>query len=220
LTGKIRGMTAGRVVGVDPAEEMIRQAQINSVGLDIEYEIKRADQLNFTKEFDVIFCNSAFQWFNDPVLAVKKCHKALRHGGRVGIQAPARAVYSPNFISAVVEVASDSNTREAFATFRSPWFFLESADNYKRLFTDAEFDVPFATIAEEKSLHPPDDILTIFKSGAAAGYLNPDCYGVTIDQGYCAAFLSIIQNAFIRQARDDGLVELVFNRIYLVGVRS
>ncbi len=220
LTGKIRGMTTGRVLGVDPAEGMVRQARANSAGLDINYEIKRADELDFTEEFDVIFCNSAFQWFKDPALAVKKCHKALRPGGRVGIQAPARMVYSPNFISAVGEVASDSRTRETYATFRSPWFFLESTDDYERLFTEADFAIPFATIAEEKSLHTPEEILTIFKSGAAAGYLNPDCYGASFDQGYCAAFLSIVHSAFSQQARTDGLVELVFNRIYLVGVRS
>ncbi len=84
----------------------------------------------------------------------------------------------------------------------------------------AGFAVPFATIAEEKSLHPPEEVVAIFESGAAAGYLNPGCYGAPLDNGYFDAFREIVRAAFACQAREDGMVELLFNRVYLVGVRE
>ncbi len=220
LTRKIRGITAGRVVGVDPAAGMVREAQAGSAGLVIDHEVKGVEELDFAEEFDVIFCNSAFQWFRHPAASLDKCRRSLRTGGRIGIQAPARAVYSPNFVAAVGEVAADPRTRDTFATFRPPWGFLETADDYRQLFAAAGFAVPFATIAEEKSIHPPEEVVTIFESGAAAGYLNPDCYGAPLDEGYCAAFREIVRTAFACQARGDGLVELIFNRVYLVGVRE
>ncbi|MBT1074970.1 class I SAM-dependent methyltransferase [Geobacter grbiciae] len=220
LTRKIRGMTTGGVAGVDPAAGMVREAWAGNAGLDIALEVMAAEELAFAGEFDVIFCNSAFQWFTGPAMALNGCRRALRPGGRIGIQAPARSAYSPNFVAAIDDVATDPRTRETFATFHSPWFFLESVDDYRRLFEAAGFTVPFVTISEEKSYHHPQEVITIFESGAAAGYLNPGCYDAPLSEAYRAAFREIVRAAFTRQSREDGLVELVFNRVYLVGVRE
>lgn len=66
LTRKIRGLTNGKVVGIDPSEGMIKEAVEKSKRLDITYEIKSAEDMDYEESFDVIFCNSAFQWFKDP----------------------------------------------------------------------------------------------------------------------------------------------------------
>lgn len=71
LTRKLRELTNGRIVGVDPAEGMIKEAIEKNKDLDITFEIKSAEEIEYKACFDVIFCNSAFQWFRDPQKALK-----------------------------------------------------------------------------------------------------------------------------------------------------
>jgi trans-aconitate methyltransferase len=218
LTRKIRGMTSGRVAGIDPSEGMI-QAAANQGGKDICYTVMGAEDLDIINQFDVIFCNSAFQWFKNSQAALRNCHCALRKGGRMGIQAPARQIYCPNFISAVDAVACSPLTRETFARFNAPWIFLETANEYVSLFVDAGFCVPFAKIEELKTLHTADEVMTIFESGATAGYLNQAFYESRIDAEYTGNFRRIVKEVFDEQAGESAMVELVFNRIYLVAVK-
>lgn len=218
LTRKIRGMTVGRVVGVDPSEGMIREAAAKA-GDDISHRVMAAEDLAFENEFDVIFCNSAFQWFKQPLKALQNCYNALRKGGRIGIQAPARSLYCPNFINAIEAVSRNERTRETFAAFKPPWLFMETADEYGELFTRSGFTVPFARIEELETLHSAEEIMTIFESGAAAGYLNQAFYETSIDAEYGDNFRKIVKEFFAGQVAESGKVELLFNRIYLVAVK-
>ena len=61
--------------------------------------------------------------------------------------------------------------------------------------------------------------MTIFESGAAAGYLNQKYYEMRIDERYSKAFREIVKGSFHHQANERGTVELVFNRIYLIAVK-
>jgi len=58
LTRKIRKMTKGKVVGIDLSKEMIREAIEKSRNLDIAFEVKSAEELDYKNRFDLIFCIS------------------------------------------------------------------------------------------------------------------------------------------------------------------
>ena len=62
--------------------------------------------------------------------------------------------------------------------------------------------------------------MTIFESGAAAGYLNQDYYAAPIGGAYTAAFREIVKESFHKQANRVNKVELIFNRIYLVAMKE
>lgn len=220
LTRKIRKMTKGKVVGIDPSEGMIKEAKEKSKGLDITFEIKSAEEMDYKNCFDVIFCNSSFQWFKDPEKAVENCYRVLRKGGRMGMQAPAKKVYSPTFIEAVEKVKKDPRTRDIFAYFKEPWFFLETSDEYKILFEKIGFKVVFSKIENIRTKHTPEEVFNIFSSGAIAGYLNQDFYDIEIDEDYIVAFKEIVKDAFAQQANNQGEVELTFNRIFLVAIKE
>ncbi|HIE31701.1 MAG TPA: class I SAM-dependent methyltransferase [Methanosarcinales archaeon] len=219
LTEKIRKMTGGRVVGIDPSEGMIREAVERNRGLDITFEIKGVEELDYEDSFDVIFCNSVFQWFRDPQNAIKNCYASLREGGRIGVQAPAKSVYSPNFIEAIERVKEDPETEVIFAHFEEPWFFLETAEEYRNLFENCGFRVVLSEIESVKTEHTPEEVFNIFSSGAAAGYLNQDFYDVEIGADYVKSFERVVNDAFLRQADGRGVVTLIFNRIFLVAVK-
>ena len=128
LTRRIREITKGKVVGVDASEGMIAEAGGISSHLDIAFEICSAGELPYLDSFDVILCNSAFQWFKDVRPVLESCRSALRRRGRMGIQASARKIYCPNFIGAVENVRTDPQTSEYFSTFEMPWLLMDTVE--------------------------------------------------------------------------------------------
>jgi trans-aconitate methyltransferase len=216
LTKRIREISKGRVVGVDAAEGMISKAK-ESYWLDsIEFQTCAAEDIKFKGEFDAIFCNSAFQWFKPPEPVIRHCFQALRENGRIGIQAPAKRTYSPNFIKAVEKVQVDSRTRYMFSHFHSPWFFLETSNEYESLFESLGFNVVYSQIDKVVSSHTPEETYKIFNSGASVGYLNQKHYEIPLTDEYIKKFQRTVRDVFEKQANSMGNVELTFYRIYLV----
>lgn len=217
---KIREITRGKVLGIDPSEGMIKEAIEKSRGLDISYEVQSAEDLDYDACFDVIFCNSAFQWFSDPERVLDNCYRALRKGGKLGVQAPAKKVYSPNFVEAVQKVAEDPRTKDIFSHFKAPWFFLETEVAYRELFEKHGFRVILAKIESVKTTHTPEEVFDIFSGAAVAGYLNRDYYDIKINAGYVETFEEIIKETFVRQTGGQGKLTLVFNRLFLVALKE
>lgn len=219
LTLRIASLTNGRVLGLDPSPAMIAEARRLDTRPGVSFEIRFAEDIDAEQRFDVIFSNSAFQWFRDPPRVLSHCRQALRPGGRMGMQAPASREYCPNFLRAMEEVAHHRATRDTFARFQSPWFFRETAEEYASLFTQAGFQVGFAALNTTSSEHIPEEALKIFDSGAAAGYLNPNCYGGHLEDGYAERVRAVVLDSFRKQAAADGRVILAFRRIYVVAFR-
>ena len=215
LAQEIRVLTDGRVVGIDLSPEMIALAR-EAAPEGIEFVTGPAEELDMPGEFDAILCNSAFQWFTDEPRALANCFAALRPGGRVAMQVPARHEYCPTFVRAVATLAADPRTRETWARWRTPWTFYETADEYGRLFTDAGFTLVAADIEELHEHATPERALDMFESGAAAGYLNPACYEGGFSEGYAEAARELILRDFAGQASADGHIDLLFYRVYVL----
>ena len=105
LAQEIRVLTDGRVVGIDLSPEMIALAR-EAAPEGIEFLTGAAEELDMPGEFDAILCNSAFQWFTDEPRALANCFAALRPGGRMAMQVPARHEYCPTFVRAVATLAT------------------------------------------------------------------------------------------------------------------
>lgn len=216
LTRTIAEKTKGKVVGVDASEGMISEAKKKYGSFGIEFNVCPVEKLSYTNSFDVVFCNSAFQWFKHPKPALQSCFKALKAGGRMGIQAPARNDYCPNYLEAIEKVKADPQLSGQFASFTVPWLFFDTAKEYAQMFEAAGFDVEHAWIDRVSSFHTPEEVFKIFDSGASAGYLNPKCYSSPISEEYVAAFRKVMLESFKTQANSDGKVNLVFYRIFLL----
>jgi trans-aconitate methyltransferase len=220
LTRKIRELTKGQVTGIDPSDGMIQEAVKQIGNADITFERKSAEEIAYRERFDVIICNSSLQWFQDPPKAIKNCFAALRKGGRMGVQAPAKKIYSPNFIQAVEKIKENPRTKEIFGRFKEPWFFLETVSEYKDLFEKAGLNVVFSRLESVKTGHTPEEVFNIFSSGAMAGYLNPAFYDVDMGKDYIQAFEETIKEAFVQQVGYGGKVELIFHRIFLMAIKE
>ena len=216
----IREKTNGKVVAVDPSAGMIKKAREKFANQGISFRVCSAQELDYQNEFDIIFCNSAFQWFADPARAIKACLRSLRSGGKMAIQAPAKDNYCPNFIRAIEKVKTEKETRDVFCHFTAPWFFRDTAEKYTELFEAVGFNVVKSSIDEVVTRHPAAEVYRIFESGAAAGYLNPAFYNTDIPPGYMDAFRHTVRRSFEEQADRTGQVQLTFYRIYLLGIKK
>ncbi len=219
LTSKIRTVTSGCVVGIDPSGGMIEKARNAHKDPDITFHQTCAEDIEYENRFDVIFCNSAFQWLKNTKPALDRLHRALRPGGRIGVQAPATSLYQPNIIKAIERISVEPETKDTFARFESPWVFFETADGYTRLFESAGYEVASSRLETTSSTHTPQEAFGIFESGAAAGYLNSAHYNIPIDDSYIENFRTIVMKSFTAQAEPEGLLNFAFKRIYLLAFR-
>jgi trans-aconitate methyltransferase len=215
LLARVRALTSGRVVGVDPSAGMIEAARRDApAGATLER--LAAEDLPYRAEFDLVLSNSALQWFHDVPRALARVRRALRPGGRAAIQAPATRLYCPEFVEAMEEVARHPRTAAEWATFRSPWFFLESADAYAAHLEAAGLRVSVARLDELVARETPDDALRVWGSGAAQAYLSPDCFAAPLPAGWADAVRSLVRASFARRAGPDGRLDLRFRRVFLV----
>jgi trans-aconitate methyltransferase len=215
LASRLRAATSGRVVAVDPSPGMIEAAR-RDVPAGVELARLAAEELPYEGEFDLVVSNSALHWFRDVPGALARIRRALRPGGRAALQAPATRAYVPEFVEAMEDVARDPRAAAAFAGFRSPWFFLERAEEYAALLPPAGLSPELARIDELVMSETPDGALRIFGSGAEAGYLNPVHHAAPLPPGYADLVRGIVRASFARRAGEDGRLTLRFRRVFLV----
>jgi len=159
LTSKIKDLTSGKVIGIDLSEGMINEAVESNGNCGIQFFAKNIQDIIYEKEFDAVFCNYALQWFADISLSLNKLYKALKSGGRIAVQAPATVLYCPNFVDAINGIMNkDEKLSKVFSSFKSPWLFLETAEEYSLLFEQAGFEVVLSRIETQPGLFTPEKV--------------------------------------------------------------
>jgi ubiquinone/menaquinone biosynthesis C-methylase UbiE len=221
ITKKIAQITGGNVMGIDISQGMIEQAISSGQEFtNLTYSVMDAENVELPVNFDVIVCNSTFQWFKKPEQALAHCFNTLKQGGRIGIQAPATRMYCPNFVTAIEKIRTHPDIREVFKNFKNPWFFLESKEEYEQLFRKCGFDVLYSELREESNLFSPEEVYKIYQSGAENGYLNQAFYTVTLTEDYINSFRELVKEAIKEQTDDSGRIDLKFKRIYLIAEKQ
>lgn len=217
ITHALRKLTSGRVVGTDISAGMIEQAQHEHP--EIEFKRVSAEYLEFNEEFDLVYCNSALQWFREPERAVRAMHAALRKPGKIALASPATQEAMPCFERVIGLIREDERIRDTFSHWRTPWFFLNDADDYRSLMEHSGFHTTWFEIAFEANEFTPEQAYQVFQSGARVGYADPGCYDIPIGQDYLETFDQLVQEAFASLAQ-NGKVTVDFNRLYYIGVRQ
>ncbi len=183
----------------------------------LSFKVIKDYEISFSNQFDIIFCNSAFQWFRNPTLTLGLLKKALRKNGQLGVQAPATTNYCPNFTKAIKDCCEkDEEIKDIFSSFKSPWFYLETANDYKKLFESVGLEVSKCYIDEVHQSYSVEKTFDVFNSGAVAGYLNQDYFSKKLPQNFSEKILNNVKESFKEQASKDGIVDLVFYRVYII----
>ncbi len=113
----------GKVVGIDPSPEMLDKAREKALSMSHVSLINiPAHAIDFTKEFDLIFSNSAFQWIKEQEDVVEMAYNALRPGGRVAVQLPAKD-FCWELMENINGAISLLRLESKFKKMESPWRF-------------------------------------------------------------------------------------------------
>ena len=214
ITARIKGMTSGRVEGTDISEGMITQAKEKNP--EIHFRKIAMEQLDYVDEFDIVFCNSTFQWVKDFKSAILPMHKALKAAGRLGIACPATQNWSPCFQEVAEFAGSQPETSALFSHWRSPWLWLQDENFCRTLFGSCGFDVDHLKIEKEVTYYTAEEAYSNFLSGAGQGYMSASYYDVPLTREYLLHYKKYLETGM--QARVvKGRVEVDFNRLYFVG---
>lgn len=217
ITRWIKAMTQGWVVGTDISAGMIVQAQAKYPA--IEFRKLAAEGLDYGEEFDVVFCNSSFQWFTQPVKAVAAMCAALRPGGKMGVSCPATENWSSCLRSVAAEAGAHADLSATFARWKSPWFYLPDEQSYRDLFEAQGLKTIQCRIELEEKQYDTEQAVAVFASGAAQGYTGMEFYEVPIDDDYVRRFNDYTRLAMEKRAR-GGKVTVDFHRLLYVGIKS
>lgn len=218
LLAELRKKTTGHLEGIDPSAAMIELAQQYKIP-DSTFRVCKAEDLDVIKQFDVIFCNSAFQWFSNAPSALRACFNALVPGGKMLMQAPGGKEYCPSFVQVERDALHDPSTKEIFARFKTPWLFLNTAEEYGSLFLAAGFVLETCEIANKALDLTVEQCMAVFESGAAEAYLNPAFYNGGFPGNYPQCFRNLIASRIADQKNAQGLVHLDFNRIFIKAIK-
>ncbi|HEX8949672.1 MAG TPA: methyltransferase domain-containing protein [Dissulfurispiraceae bacterium] len=130
--------TKGGVVGIDPSEEMLEKARkVSAAEENVRLMRASAQSMSFINTFDLAFSNSALQWVREQGDALRLVHKALKEGGRIAFQLPAKNFcreffdYSGNAIALL-------GFERFFLSWEQPWF-LPTREEYEGLLRAAGF---------------------------------------------------------------------------------
>jgi trans-aconitate methyltransferase len=217
ITRQLADLTSARVVGTDISEGMIDEARKDYPG--IEFARVAAEDLEYAGEFDVVFCNSALQWFSDGPGAVRAMFDALVPGGRLGLACPSTPDFAPWFLSVVEAVSARPEIAPTYAHRHSPWFHLPDLDSYRVMFEKAGFVTTHIEMEHEVNEYTVEEAFGIFSTGAARGFVGPAYYDVEVTDDYLDAFSAAVRDEMESRAV-DGKVRVDFNRMYYVGVKE
>ncbi len=128
----------GSVMGIDPSEEMLKKAREVSAQVPNLRLLKGcAEEMDFEGFFDLAFSNSALQWVKKQHQAAQRTCKALKQGGRIAFQMPAKD-FCHEFFEYVGLATRRLGFERFFEGFESPWRFV-TKEEYAGLLKDAGF---------------------------------------------------------------------------------
>lgn len=129
----------GRVTGVELNPEMIEVAQKAAEYID-QVEFLEGDALELPvadKQFDVALCQQAIMFLPDRERAVREMHRALKPGGRVGLDVFRTPEFVPSFAHLIHALGKHAGP-DAAEFMRAP-FVMESVGQMRALFEQAGF---------------------------------------------------------------------------------
>lgn len=129
----------GHVTGVELNPAMLEVAQqISACYAQIRFVEGSALDLPVTdSDFDAVLCQQAIMFFPDRVQAVREMYRALKPGGRVGLNVWRTPKHNPTF-ECLIQALEKHVGQEAADFMRSP-FVMKSVSEMRSIFEQAGF---------------------------------------------------------------------------------
>jgi ubiquinone/menaquinone biosynthesis C-methylase UbiE len=195
--------TSGSVVGLDINEGMLAVAEETAADIQPSIEWRQGDatELPFSDEgFDVVYCQQALQFFDDPTAAIGEMHRVLAPDGRVALSVWRPLDYQPAYV-----VLADALERyvgdEAGEMMRSPFSEWDGED-LQTLVQDAGFDEVSVT-NEIGSVRYPSVLEFVRREAASSPLAEPIA---AVEREVRDELIHEIEDALHMYSDDDGIV--------------
>jgi ubiquinone/menaquinone biosynthesis C-methylase UbiE len=137
--GKITAVIASiagkwNVTGVDASKKMIKFAKSNFPD-GIEFIAEKGENIDFLREFDLIFSNACLHWIADQDRVIKGVYRALKPGGRIFFQMGGKG--NAGVMNMIVDdMIKKREWSKYFKNFVPPYHF-HSAAGYRKFLKTA-----------------------------------------------------------------------------------
>lgn len=118
------------MLGIDASEGMIAAAR-ESEGGNLEFRRARIEEMDFSREFDVVFSNAALHWVKDHRRLLRACAEALTPGGRLRFNFAGDGNCAA-FNAAIRRLTAGSRFAALFTGFEWPWY-MPGVEEYRSL---------------------------------------------------------------------------------------
>jgi len=130
--------SGGNVTGIDPSAEMLEKAkEVFSTTGNVLLLTLPAQEMKFDGDFDLIFSNSALQWVKEQEQVMKLAYRALKNGGRIAVQLPAKD-FCWEMMENIYSAISTLGLEAKYEKMESPWRF-PLKDEFGGFLKDAGF---------------------------------------------------------------------------------
>jgi trans-aconitate methyltransferase len=129
----------GAVIGVDASPDMIEFAQKiyqNSFNPNLMFSLQNASQLNFDKDFDIVFSSFALHWVLDQHLFLQGANKSLKPSGYLVLVIPLD--FSLTLEASAKSILAKPEWSQYFRDFIKSWRFI-GKEEYTKLLNENQF---------------------------------------------------------------------------------
>ena len=214
LTGQLAELVPdGHVLGLDGSPGMIETA-MNLARGNLSFVCLDINDLDFRKEFDLIFSNAALHWVKDHVKLLDKCKRALKANGRIRWSFGGFGNCS-NLNETLMEEMGTPEFAPLFAGFQWPWYMPDIAE-YAELLDRAGYSYHEITLVNaDRYFENGEEITKWIDQPCIVPFLDH-----LKDEGLKTRFRNLVVTKMLeRTARADGTNFETFRRINVTAVK-
>lgn len=195
--------SSGAVIGLDINEGMLAVAEETAANSQPSIEWRQGDatELPFSDEgFDVVYCQQALQFFDDPVAAIGEIHRILAPDGRVALSVWRPLDYQPAYV-VLADALEQHIGDEVGEMMRSP-FPAWDGEALRTLVQSAGFDEVSITI-EIGSVRYPSIPEFIRREAASSPLAEPIS---AVEREVRDELIHEVEDALHTYSDDEGIV--------------
>lgn len=125
-----RKLTTGKVIGIDSSKDMIRfanQKYINESNANLSFELADACNINYEKEFDIVYSNATLHWIKDQSTVLRNIKKSLKPNGRILFQMGGKGNLT-ELMEIVENVIRNEKWESYFQGLDFPYYFFSDSE--------------------------------------------------------------------------------------------
>lgn len=194
---------SGSVVGLDSNEGMLVVAEETAADLHRSIEWRQADATNLPfsdGRFDIVYCQQALQFFDDPAVAVQEMRRVIAPGGRVALSVWRPLDYQPGYV-VLADALEQHISDEAGTMMRSPFPEWDGKD-LRTFVQNAGFDDVSVTI-EIGSVRYPSVTEFVRREAASSPLAEPIA---AIEREIRDELVREVEDALDAYRDDEGIV--------------